>query len=248
MKYLILSDIHGNLEALKSVLQELESKSIEFDGCIILGDLVGYGADPNKVAKQIREMKPAASVRGNHDKAAAGLSDARDFNYAARNAALWTRKQLSAQNKEYIAKLPEGPVEVDKLFHIVHGSPWDEDYYIFNWREALFAFQRSDKQFIFFGHTHIPVIWSLDKDDLTGEGIPDEHYEQSLDGGNRYLINPGSVGQPRDRNPRASMAVLDTGEMKIQFFRVEYDVKKAQEKIRKAGLDGYLADRLAVGM
>ena len=248
MKYLILSDIHGNMEALKSVLLEVEAESIKIDKTIILGDLIGYGASPNEVVDRVREMKPEAVVRGNHDKVASGVSDGRNFNYAAREAAFWTRKQLSMENTEYVAKLPKGPVEVGESIHIVHGSPWDEDYYILEWREALGAFQRSDKDLILFGHTHVPVIWSLDDDELNGDGIPDKEYEHSLEEGTRYLINPGSVGQPRDGNPKASFAALDTDKMKMKFFRVKYRVKNAQKKILDAGLDSYLADRLAIGM
>ena len=247
MKYLILSDIHGNMEALKSILLKLETESVEFDKCIVLGDLVGYGASPNEVTEQIRKLEPAATVRGNHDKVAVGLSDGRDFNPIARDAASWTREQLSRENRDYIAKLPHGPVEVGDSIRLVHGSPWDEDYYIFNWQEALMAFQSLDGQFAFFGHTHMPAIWSLNEDELNGEGISGDLYEHSLEKGARYLINPGSVGQPRDQNPKASMAVFDTDKMKITFFRIKYDIKEAQKKIRKSGLNSYLADRLAVG-
>ena len=248
MKYLILSDIHGNLEALEAVLLKLKAQSVEFDKCVVLGDLVGYGASPNEVTEKIREMEPVAAIRGNHDRVAAGLSDGRTFNRVARNAALWTRKQFSDNNREYIAKLPRGPVEMGELFHLVHGSPWDEDYYIFNWKDALLAFQRSDRQFVLFGHTHVPVIWTLDGDELSGEEIPDDHHERSFEKDARYLINPGSVGQPRDGNPKSSLAVLDTDKMNMQFFRIEYDIKSAQKKIREAGLDNFLAKRLAAGM
>ena len=248
MKYLILSDIHGNLEALQSVLQELKSKDVEFDECIFLGDLVGYGASPNEVVEQIKALKPKAAIRGNHDKVASGVEGGYDFNYAARKAALWTRAQLSSEGKDYVAKLPRGPVEVDALFDIVHGSPWDEDYYIFDWQEALTAFQRSEKRLIFFGHTHIPVIWSFNDAELDGEVIPEGFDELRLEENRRYLINPGSVGQPRDRNPKSSMAIFDTDEMKMRFFRVKYDIAGAQKKIRATGLDEFLADRLAEGI
>jgi predicted phosphodiesterase len=245
MKYLILSDIHGNMEALQSAL--LEVNSIKIDKYIILGDLVGYGASPNEVVDRVRRMNPVAAVRGNHDKAAAGLSNAHDFNYAARDAALWTRVELSPENRDYVAHLPQGPVEVDGLFDIIHGAPWDEDYYIFQWWQAQAAFQRSDKRLIFFGHTHVPVIWTLNDRELRGEAVPDEHCEYPLEESRRYLINPGSVGQPRDGNPKASLAILDSDVMEMQFFRIEYNVEGAQAKIRQAGLDRFLVDRLAVG-
>ena len=248
MKYLILSDIHGNLEALQSVLHELKSEDIKFDECVVLGDLVGYGASPNEVVDRVKELKPKTVIRGNHDKVAGGLEDGYDFNYAARKAALWTRAQLSSKNRDYIAELPQGPVTVGDSFDIVHGSPWDEDYYIFEWQEALTAFQRSEREFIFFGHTHMPVIWTFDNAELDGQLIPDGHNEYSLEENERYLINPGSIGQPRDRNPKASLAVFDTDEMKIHFRRVKYDIKSAQKRIRKAGLANFLADRLAEGI
>ncbi len=246
MKYLILSDIHGNLEALQSALMEVSF--IKIDKYVVLGDLVGYGANPNEVVSRVRKMEPIVAVRGNHDKVAAGLENGHDFNYAARDAALWTRSQLSPENRDYVARLPQGPAEVDGLFHIMHGAPWDEDYYIFMWRHAWAAFQRSDRKLSFFGHTHVPVIWTLDGETLEGEAIPDVYYEYSLEESKRYLINPGSVGQPRDRNPKASLAFLDTDEMKVQFFRMNYSIESAQKKIREAGLDTYLASRLAVGM
>jgi predicted phosphodiesterase len=245
MKYLILSDIHGNLEALQSVLQKV--KDIKIDKYVCLGDLVGYGASPNEVVERVREMEPLVTIRGNHDRVSAGLSDGHDFNYAARDAALWTRRTLSAENKTYVADLTQGPVVVDDLFAICHGSPQDEDYYIFQWTQALPVLRRLDKQIAFFGHTHIPVIWSLNGDDLSGESPPGEPDQYSLAEDSIYLINPGSVGQPRDRNPKASVAVFDADEMKMQFFRVEYKIEAAQQKIVRAGLDGFLADRLAVG-
>ena len=245
MKYLILSDIHGNLEALQAVLSA--AASMKIDKYVILGDLVGYGADPNEVMDCIRRMSPVAVVRGNHDKVAVGLSDGRDFNYAARDAALWTRKTLSSENTDYLTHLPRGPVEVDTLFDIVHGSPWDEDYYLFRWHQVLTAFQQSDKRLVLFGHTHIPTIWTLDGEELSGDAIPGNRYEHSLEGSKRYLINPGSVGQPRDRNSKAALAVLDTDEMTVKFLRVKYNVKGAQAKIRRTELSKSLADRLSAG-
>jgi predicted phosphodiesterase len=137
---------------------------------------------------------------------------------------------------------------VDGLFDIVHGAPWDEDYYIFQWWQAQAALQRTEKQLTFFGHTHVPVIWTFgDDDELRGEAIPDKYYEYPLEENKRYLINPGSVGQPRDQNAKAALATLVTDEMRAQFFRIEYNMKGAQAKIRQAGLDRYLADRLAAG-
>lgn len=245
MKYLILSDIHGNIDALNAAL--IEVNAIKFDKYVILGDLVGYGANPNEVVNRVKGLNPAVAIRGNHDKVAAGVDDGRGFNYAARDAALWTRNRLSPESREYISGLAKGPIEVDGIFDIVHGSPWHEDSYIFTQRHVLYAFQHSDNNPIFFGHTHMPVIWSLSQNILEGEAIAEEQWEYSLEDGKRYLINPGSVGQPRDGNPKASLAIFDSDEMKIQFLRIKYNIKMAQSKIIKAGLEKYLADRLSLG-
>ncbi len=245
MKYLILSDIHGNLEALESVLSQVESKKI--DKYVILGDLVGYGANPNEVVNLVKKMNPVVIIRGNHDRVVSESSHAYDFNYAARDAILWTQTELSSKNQKYVANLPQGPIEVDGIFDIVHGAPWDEDYYILQWRQAYAALQQSDKDLVFFGHTHVPVIWTLKDTTIGGEAISDGDYEYSLEKGKRYLINPGSVGQPRDHNPQASLVILDTSDMKVQFFRIDYNIEGAQAKIRRAGLDRFLADRLAAG-
>ena len=245
MKYLILSDVHGNLEALQASM--LKVRHIRFDKYISLGDLVGYGANPNEVANLVRKMDPIVAIRGNHDKVAVGISDGTDFNYVARDAALWTRNQLSSENREYVSELLQGPVEVDDLFDIVHGAPWDEEYYIFQWQQAYNAIQRSDRQITFFGHTHIPVIWDLEGDTITGEAIFDGLPEYSLEENKKYLINPGSIGQPRDGNPKASLAIFDSDQMKMEFLRIDYNIKLAQEKIRQAELDDRLADRLAIG-
>ena len=245
MKYLILSDIHGNIEALNSVLMEVNS--IKFDKYIVLGDLAGYGASPDEVVSRIKGLYPIAIIRGNHDKVAAGVSSGRDFNYAARDAAIWTRNKLKSENREFISSLAKGPVGIDGLFEIVHGSSWDEEFYVVSQYHALKAFQHRDKPLIFFGHTHIPIIWSFGYDILKGEPILEDQYEYYLESGKRYLINPGSVGQPRDGNPKASLAIFDSNIMKIQFLRIKYDIEKAQLKIIRAGLDEYLADRLATG-
>lgn len=251
MNYLILSDIHSNLEALQSVLLEIVYKKI--GKYIILGDLVGYGASPNEVIDIVRRWNPKIIIRGNHDKFAAGLESGADFNYVAHDAALWTQSVLSSENREYIANLQKGPVEVDNLFDIVHGSPWDENYYIFESHEALSAFKKSDKNIIFHGHTHVPIIWSYDENNKELETIyikTDQkgRFSFSLMKDKRYLINPGSVGQPRDYDNRASFAIFNSDSMVIDFFRICYNINEAQRKILSAGLNKFLAERLLVGM
>jgi len=250
MIYLLLSDIHSNIEALRSVL--LESISANIDKYIVLGDLVGYGASPNEVVRSIKKMNPSVIIRGNHDKVSAGLSSGYGFNQIARDAALWTQAKLTNEYREYIVNLPRGPVIVDGLFDIVHGSHYDEDYYILESSDALFEFKRSEIGLTFFGHTHIPIIWILNRRENTIEFNICEYdnngkYDFFMEKGKSYLINPGSVGQPRDRDPRASFAVFDADNMKITFFRITYDIESSQQKILRAELDEFLAERLAIG-
>ena len=250
MRYLLLSDIHSNIEALRAVL--LEIISIRTDKYVILGDLVGYGASPNEVVRTIRKLDPAVVIRGNHDKVASGLSSGYGFNYIARDAALWTQAKLSNENREYLADLPRGPVVVDGLFDIMHGSHYDEDYYLLEPGEVSFGFRRSESRLTFFGHTHIPIIWIYDCEEKTVEPKLCEYdtngrYEFLLEKGKRYLINPGSVGQPRDMDPRASFAIFDEDYKKMTFFRIVYNIESSQQKIIKADLDKFLAERLAIG-
>lgn len=249
MKYLILSDIHSNLEALRSVL--LRAYSVRDNALIVLGDLVGYGASPNEVINIIREFNPYKIIRGNHDKVSAGLDDGYNFNPIAFQAATWTQEKLSIENLLYLSGLMKGPLDVDSKFDIVHGSPWDEDYYILSYMDASKAFSVMDKDLCFFGHTHIPIVWSLKGDRiefLVIKEYDDGVYEFILDEGKKYMINPGSVGQPRDRNPKASFALYEPEERKVTFFRVDYDIKAAQSKIIEAGLHSFLAERLARGI
>ena len=250
MRYLLLSDIHSNIEALRSVL--LEIISFRTDKYIILGDLVGYGASPNEVVRTIRKLNPAMTIRGNHDKVASGLSSGYGFNQIARDAALWTQAKLSNENREYLADLPRGPIVVDGLFDTMHGSHYDEDYYLLEPGEVSFEFRRSESRLTFFGHTHIPIIWIYNCEEKTVESMLCEYdtngrYEFLLEKGNRYLINPGSVGQPRDMDPRASFAIFDEDHKKMTFFRIVYNIESSQQKIIKADLDKFLAERLAIG-
>jgi predicted phosphodiesterase len=161
MKYLILSDIHSNLEALQAVL--LETLSVRIDKYVVLGDFVGYCASPNEVVDIMKNKSPLIAIRGNHDKVAGGLSDGRDFNAIALEADLWTRDILTNDNKKFIAELPKGPLNVDGIFDIMHGANYDEEYYIFNYGDALRAFNESKSDILFYGHTHLPVIWFYDE-------------------------------------------------------------------------------------
>jgi len=246
MKYLILSDIHSNLESLQSVL--LKTLSLEIDKYIILGDFVGYCANPDEVIDIMKRKNPIA-IRGNHDKVVAGLSDGHDFNYMALEADLWSRNQLTDENREYLKNLPKGPINIDGLFDIMHGANFNEDHYILDYLDAFRVFQTNKAKISFFGHTHIPMIWTFDEQDnkLDAEFFSKGGSEYLLENDKRYLINPGSVGQPRDRIPNASFALFDADEMKITLFRIDYNIEFAQEKIKFAGLDDFLAERLAIG-
>jgi predicted phosphodiesterase len=156
MRYLILSDIHANLDALEAVLAAAEGT---WESVLVLGDLVGYGGEPNGVIERIRALNPLAIIRGNHDKAACGLEDASNFNQIARYAAVWTGEALTPECREYLRNLPPGPVMIDDYVEICHGSPFDEDHYIFDVDDALRALESGERQLCLFGHTHLPVVF-----------------------------------------------------------------------------------------
>jgi len=215
---------------------------------LVLGDLVGYGADPNGVVDRVRALSPLAMVRGNHDKVASGIEDAEGFNQVARSAARWTFETLRPENREYLAALPIGPTVVDDLIEICHGSPFDEDAYIFDELDALRALKAAGRPLCLFGHTHLPVAYVLSDGGLEASGpAPGTESVVALVEGARYLINPGSVGQPRDGDPRAAYAIVDAGTRRILLYRVAYAVEEAQAKVVKAGLPETLAHRLALG-
>jgi diadenosine tetraphosphatase ApaH/serine/threonine PP2A family protein phosphatase len=246
MRYLVLTDIHANLEALDAVL--VDARDRKFDRTLVLGDLVGYGADPNAVVERVRSLKPAAIVRGNHDKVACGLEQADGFNAVAKSAARWTLEMLIPEYREWLAALPEGPIDVDEVVEICHGSPFDEDAYIFDELDALRALKSANRPLCLFGHTHYPVTFELSAEAFdsigpasTGESVV------AMRPGAKYLMNPGSVGQPRDGDPRAAYAIVDTGRLCVELMRLTYRVEEAQAKVIRAGLPEVLAQRLAVG-
>jgi predicted phosphodiesterase len=245
LRYLIISDLHGNLEALQAVLQDVAG---QYDQAICCGDLVGYGADPNAVTEWVRENCPIV-VRGNHDRASTGQDDLEWFNPVARAAAVWTLESLTPENAAYIETLPRGPINADS-FEVVHGSPSDEDEYVIGAGEAGEAFGYLGRRVAFFGHTHVQggFIWNQSRVE-TIMRMPSGRRSESLqiDPECAYLINPGSVGQPRDGDPRAAYAVYDSDAPRVDYHRVEYDVAGAQKKIYAAGLPPILADRLSVG-
>jgi predicted phosphodiesterase len=245
LRYLILSDIHGNLEALEAVLNAAAGR---YGQVLCCGDLVGYGADPNAVADWVR-ANAAAVVRGNHDRACTGIEDLEWFNPVARAAALWTERQLTPDNADYVRTLPKGPVETAG-FHLVHGSPLDEDDYVVAASEAAEAFRYIPGPVTFFGHTHLPggFVWRKGHVEVIRKpGARAGSLAFQFDPDAAYLLNPGSVGQPRDGDPRAAYAIYDPGERCLTLYRLDYDIHKAQDKIRAAGLPPVLADRLAMG-
>jgi predicted phosphodiesterase len=245
VRALVVSDLHSNAEALRAVVHHVRRK--KFDHIVCLGDFVGYGAQPNQVLDVMRTYRATKLyIRGNHDRVAAGIEDGEGFNHAAKYAALWTRDHLSAPNRRFLSGLAHGPVANDGVM-LCHGSPHDEDEYVFNEHHARTVFELHSAPLILYGHTHLPVIFSCDVDgrvrgfSVRGEAIV------KLDPNLRYLINPGSVGQPRDRNPQSSFAIIDSTKRTVQFFRVGYDVEKTRASIIAAGLPRVLADRLRHG-
>jgi diadenosine tetraphosphatase ApaH/serine/threonine PP2A family protein phosphatase len=249
MRYLVITDIHANLEALDACLADARARG--FDEALVLGDLVGYGPDPNLVVERVVALNARAIVRGNHDKVACGLEQAEGFNAVARSAAEWTLDVLTQANREWLAALPAGPTIVDDLVEICHGSPFDEDAYIFDELDAVRALKVSTRALCLFGHTHYPVTFELSAEafDTVGPAAAGEA-QLPLKEGVKYLVNPGSVGQPRDGDPRAAYAIVDTsnhGRQRVELYRLQYAVQDTQSKIIAAGLPDVLAQRLGVG-
>ena len=252
MRALVFSDVHGNLEALEAVLAAGTARG--FDEAWNLGDVVGYGASPNAVVERVRSVA-AVHVRGNHDRVCCGLSSPNGFNPVAREAALWTRQELSAENTAWLRDVPQGPVQPEHApeASCAHGSPLDEDHYILNMRDAWAPLQQSATAVTFFGHTHVQGGFSQREHNWhelrprmdAGEG--EAAWVLELEPGTRQLINPGSVGQPRDRDWRAAFAIYDTEAARVTYCRVPYDVMAAQGRILMAELPERLAARLREG-
>jgi len=250
VRIFLLSDIHANLEALNACVDAAP----RYDAAVNLGDVVGYGADPNAVIDLVRQQKPVL-VRGNHDKAVSGVMDLEHFNPMAGLAALWTRDRLTPENMEWLRALPQGPIRMPGLedTQFVHGSPLDEDEYVVSERDSQEPLLTAAAPITFFGHTHRQGGFSLDGAEtevIQPEwALTDEKsvWEMPLREGVRYLINPGSAGQPRDDDWRAAFAVFDSDRRVVEFHRVSYDVKTAQDKILEAQLPPRLAQRLATG-
>lgn len=249
MRALILSDIHGNLEALTAVLEAAGT----FDALWNLGDMVGYGASPNQVIDLIRPIAQL-TVRGNHDRVCCGLTSSVGFNPVARAAANWTNRELTPENIAWLRTLPQGPLHPEfPGITCAHGSPLNEDQYILSMRDAWAPLQQMTTAITFFGHTHLQGGFSQ-KDHDWQEIKPQYNTRNDAESlimpippGTRHLINPGSVGQPRDYDWRAAFAIYDSNSAEIIYRRVPYDLTAAQGRILMAGLPERLAARLREG-
>jgi predicted phosphodiesterase len=244
MRTAVIADIHANLEALQAVLARIED--LGADEIVCLGDIVGYNADPNECVDIIRNRN-ITCVLGNHDVCAAGLEEPDGFNPLARRAVLWTRDELTDENRLFLRSLPRELRMNDRFFF--HGSIHDTNRYILYMSDAadnfaLLAGMGKLLRIGFFGHTHTRAVLRYSR----GAVAVDLSSDQRLAKENRYLINPGSVGQPRDGDPRASFLVYDAGKQRVNFSRVEYDLRACQDKIIRAGLPSWLAERLVSGV
>jgi predicted phosphodiesterase len=241
MRILVISDIHANLTALEAVLAE--AGEVEATWC--LGDLVGYGPDPNQCVERIRERPGLQCIIGNHDAAALRQIDSDTFNPEARNAIIWTQKTLSKSSIDFLSNLPE-KIELDEVT-LTHGSPrhpvWE---YLLDTRSATQNFDYFETPLCFVGHTHLPVVYTLSTGNhLARLSIPEPNQKFTLP--SRAIINPGSVGQPRDRDPRAAFGIFDPENYTWDYHRVAYDILEVQERMLEAGLPERHIQRLAAG-
>jgi predicted phosphodiesterase len=244
MRYLILSDMHANRQAVEAALAD--ASGLGYDAVLVLGDLVGYGADPAAVIELTLGLNPVAIIRGNHDKVAAGLESSEFFNDVARRAIEWTSGALSPALLKVLTELPRGPLAVTPNLEICHGAPFDEDYYVFDTEDARRALAAATAPLCLFGHTHLPAMFAtVDRGSEPRTDLAEDEFQLPTEG--RVLLNVGSVGQPRDGDPRAAYGILDIDRMVIRLRRVAYDVAAAQAQILAAGLPAVLAARLERG-
>jgi len=233
VRYAIISDIHSNLEALTKAFDLIDRESVQEIVC--LGDVVGYGANPNECVELVRS-RCGTVLRGNHDAAAVNALNAESFTKNARIAADWTRQQLSEENKRFLENLPYTFTRDDVLF--VHSSPYQPEswYYVLSEEDLDVAFRHFTERICFIGHSHFPGVFS------------EEGPAKAVHRGLRFLVNVGSVGQPRDGNSKLSFGIFDTENWNYRNVRSEYPIQIAAEKILRAGLPRALSDRLALGM
>src|SRR5215467_13211689 len=246
MRLLILSDLHANLTAFETALQAASGK---WDAAVCLGDVVGYGPDPVEVSRKLRTITNDV-IRGNHDKAVAGIMTSDDFNPVARIAVEWTRSQLDGELMSWLAALPQGPRTAQGVV-MIHGAYQDEDEYVFTPAQALEGLLDSSTVLSFFGHTHHQGGFSYHESDIEVLPLrprPTELYSAlHLQPSHKYLLNPGSIGQPRDGDPRAAFAIADFDERIVEFWRVPYDIPAVQSRMYEANLPDPLIHRLSLG-
>jgi diadenosine tetraphosphatase ApaH/serine/threonine PP2A family protein phosphatase len=240
VKYAIVSDVHGNLESLQQAL----SIAVAQDALISLGDVVGYGPNPNECVALLRERCRHA-VLGNHDLAAIENFGVENFNEAARAAIGWTQRMLDEPSRQWLNTLPY-ELRLPE-FLLVHGSPVNYFEYVLDKATAALAFERTDAPVIFIGHTHVAEYWTREPDGAISLKHMQHGGELKLEEGRRYIIDVGSVGQPRDLNPAASLVVYDSEQRLARWVRYDYPIEQVARKIQAAHLPGYLADRLYVG-
>ena len=241
MRLGLISDIHANLEALEAVLEDMKKHKVDKIFC--LGDVIGYGCDPIECLRLVNETCEL-KLMGNHEFAAMGLMPSEHLNEIARESLAWTRQKIGDREMAIISDF-----ELDATFEdirLVHASPYEPEnwHYVLSTREALVSFECFFEKICFLGHTHIPVIFSLSpqgrlRQTAGHDFLPDDE--------NRYLINIGSVGQPRDNDPRACYVIFDTEEWSVTFNRVDYDISRTQEKMSRAKIPAMLIDRLSTG-
>ncbi len=242
MRYAIISDMHSNLPATRAVFDDIDRNRP--DAIVCLGDLTGYGASPNEVVDMVRERE-VPCVMGNHDAAACGKEEPWFFRSAAKRAIEWHGQAIRADNRAWLATLPE-QIQFGEYCLAVHGSPGNRDDYIIDWLDAVRAMEHLDDQqrrVCFYGHSHRVALFNTNG--LTVEKPKNQQYK--VDSRSRFLINPGAVGQPRDGDVRAAYAIYDADAQEVEFRRVEYDIGKAQHDILEAGLPPALASRLEKG-
>jgi diadenosine tetraphosphatase ApaH/serine/threonine PP2A family protein phosphatase len=242
MRYAIISDVHSNLEALKAVLASLDA--MRYDTLVCLGDIVGYGPNPNECCALLRERECVA-IAGNHDEAAASNSGIDYFSPLAREALEWNKAALTPENLAYLTALPRER-RIDS-FDIVHGAPVYHFDYILDVIDAQAAFARTQASLTFVGHSHVAEVYYQDADGKTFQQRLHAGGRIEIDPEYRYIINPGSVGQPRDRNPQSAFALYDTDERFVEVRRVAYDVEAVAGRIDSAHLPAQLGERLTIG-
>ena len=246
MRLLILSDLHANLTAFDAALAAASGK---WDAAVCLGDVVGYGPDPVTVSEKVQNITSDV-IRGNHDKAVAGIMTSDDFNPVAKMAVEWTQSQLSPELMSWLATLPQGPKQAQGVV-LIHGAFQDEDEYVFTPAQALEGLLDSSTVLSFFGHTHHQGGFSYHESDIEVLALrprPTESFSAlHLEPGHKYLLNPGSIGQPRDGDPRAAFAIADFDHKIVEFWRVPYDISSVQSRMYEANLPEPLIFRLALG-